>query len=174
MITQNGKRFDVPKANARFVYYRMSPPSPFKQIDTLQISSSKFGFTSNKLAYTSVYLNKKNKKLDHKKFPGLELWKECLLGNLSAWNEMKKYNIADVLALEEQYLAVRGWDSGVNVAMDTSGCRSCGGFSLVSRGYSYTTTGKYKKYQCKDCGSWSRGSVNLSPKSVRDDIKRKI
>lgn len=53
---------------------------------------------------------KKYKKLKHKKFPGHELWKECLKGNKEAWNEMRKYNIHDVLATEELYNVLKQWD----------------------------------------------------------------
>lgn len=31
----------------------------------------------------------KYKKLNHSKFPGMELWRECLKGNSEAWTEME-------------------------------------------------------------------------------------
>lgn len=174
VVTQNGKRFDVKKVNARFIQLGMKPPSPYKHIDALTIKSGVFGFTSNKLAYTTSILNEKHKKLTHKKFPGLELWKECLNGNKDAWNEMEKYNKADVLSLEEEYLKLRAWDTSVNFAGIEAGCRSCGSMSLQKRGTTITAAGTYQRFQCQDCGSWSRGSANLLNAETRKNIKRKI
>jgi hypothetical protein len=52
---------------------------------------------------TEIY-NKKYKKQSHKDFPGFSLWEECMRGNKKAWDSMKKYNIFDVLSLEELFV----------------------------------------------------------------------
>jgi len=49
VITQNGKKFDQKKLNARFILNGMQPPSSYKHIDTRQIAKRYFGFTSNNL-----------------------------------------------------------------------------------------------------------------------------
>ena len=49
------------------------------------IAKECFGFTSNKLEYMTDKLCKKYKKLKHGKYAGFELWKECLHGNMDAW-----------------------------------------------------------------------------------------
>lgn len=174
VLTQNGKNFDSKKVNARFIKHKMRPPSPYKHIDTLQIARKVAAFTSNKLAYTTQELNTKFKKLDHGKFPGLKMWIECLDGNLEAWNEMKRYNIHDVLALEEYYDSIKAWDSSVNVSLLGSGCRSCGSYKIQSRGFEITSAGKQQRYQCQDCGAWCKDSTNLLSKEERSKIKRKI
>ena len=51
VITQNGKKFDQKKLNARFIMHGMKPPNSYRHIDTLQIAKRVFGFTSNKLEY---------------------------------------------------------------------------------------------------------------------------
>lgn len=101
VITQNGKKFDQKKLNARFILNGFQPPSSYKHIDTLCIARKHFGFTSNKLSQLTDKLCKKYKKLSHNNFPGFELWQECIKGNIEAWNEMEKYNRQDVLSLEE-------------------------------------------------------------------------
>lgn len=173
VITQNGKAFDQKKVYARFLYHGMTPPSPSKHIDTKQIAKKHFGFTSNSLAYLAEKLGV-TKKSHHPKFPGLELWKECLLGNPAAWAEMQKYNIQDVLTLEGVYNKLRAWDTSVNITLNGTGCRSCGGFNLIARGYTYTTAGKRRRLQCTDCGSWTQSSKNLLSKEESSEIKRKI
>src|SRR5690606_1615082 len=104
LITQNGKNFDEKKLNTRFILNGLKPPSSYRHIDTIEIAKRHFGFSSNKLEYMTDRLCKKYKKSKHIKFPGFELWKECLKGNPAAWDEMEEYNIFDVLSLEELYI----------------------------------------------------------------------
>lgn len=173
VLTQNGKNFDSKKVNAKFIEYGMKPPAPYKHIDTLQISRKVFGFTSNKLAYTTDKLCSV-KKSEHKKYPGLELWKECLSGNLDAWKEMEKYNKRDVLALEELYTKLAPWDSSIDRSSKHNACRVCDSFNLQARGYATTAAGKYRRYQCQDCGGWMRGAENEMTKEERTGKLRKI
>ena len=117
VITQNGRSFDQKKLNARFVMNGFQPPSSYKHIDTKLIAQKHFGFTSTKLEYMTDKLCVKYKKLKHTKFPGFEMWKECLSGNIEAWKEMEKYNKHDVLALEELYTKMAPWDNTVNFSV---------------------------------------------------------
>lgn len=159
VVTQNGKSFDIKKLNARFVIHGMKPPSSFKHIDTRLLAKKHFGFTSNSLEYMSGKLNVKYKKLKHKRFPGFELWRECLRGNREAWVEMAKYNIHDVLALEELYTKIIPWDNSVNfnVYTDHPIC-TCGSKDFKLNGFMYSSTGRFQRYSCKQCGSEFRST----------------
>lgn len=176
VVTQNGKKFDQPKLFARFVINGMKPPSSFKHIDTRAIAKRQFAFTSNSLEYMSAKLCVKYKKLKHKKFPGFELWTECLKGNLAAWNEMEKYNKHDVLALEELWNKIRMWDNSVNfnlyTDLDDIHCQ-CGG-EYVRNGYCFTAVGKYQRYRCFDCGVEMRGRENLFGDRKKITLKTRI
>lgn len=170
VIAQNGKKFDMKKINARFMMLGLSPPSPVRVIDTVLEARKRFGFTSNKLEWLSTHLTCA-KKLRHKKFPGFELWKECLAGNQAAWNEMRKYNIADVIATEELYLKLRPWiDRHPNVAAyeesEDFACPKCGSKDIQFRGTAYTNLGSYKRVRCNGCYGWSRGRENLSKRKA--------
>ena len=81
----------------------------YEVITTLIIAKSTFGFTSNKLEYMTDALCSDTKKSKHSKFPGFELWKECLNGNMEAWEEMEAYNKDDVISLEELYKKLSPW-----------------------------------------------------------------
>lgn len=169
IITQNGKRFDEKKLNARFILNGMQPPAPYKHIDTKQIASRRFAFTSNKLEYMSEKLDLKHKKLKHGKFPGFELWRECLAGNQEAWKEMEVYNKHDVLALEELYKKLIPWDKfNSNTMRDglNNQCM-CGSTMFMKYGHVYTNAGKFQRYKCKGCGAPYRDKVN-----ELDEIKR--
>lgn len=173
VVTQNGKKFDMKKLNARFILNNMGPPSPYRQIDTLVIAKKNFGFTSNKLEYMTKKLCKKNKKSNHKKFSGFELWRECLAGNKAAWAEMKHYNVMDVLSLEELYHKLQPWDNSINFAVynETSEVQcNCGSIKLQKRGYNHSNAGKYQRYQCMECGKWLSGKQNLFSKQKRASL----
>ena len=165
VITQNGKKFDIRKINARFIGAGLGPYSPIRVIDTLVVARKHFGFTSNKLAWVSKILTDAPKS-DHKEFPGFELWKECLADNPKAWRVMKKYNKRDVISTEKYYLRLRPWISShpnLGAYFDGSehSCPACGSANTQKRGLSLTQQGRYQRYQCGECGSWSRGKQKL-------------
>jgi RNase_H superfamily len=175
VIGQNSKAFDIKKLNARFIMHGMQPPSSYRQIDTLSMAKKHFAFTSNKLEYMTDKLCVKYKKLQHGKFPGFSMWKACLAGNKDAWKEMEKYNKYDVLSLEELYNKLAAWDSTVNFAAyqdDLAHTCSCGHKEFRNKGYAYTSSGKFHRYQCFKCGKESRGKENLLTKEKRQAMRR--
>lgn len=178
VIAHNGIGFDVKKINARFILNGMQPPSSYKVIDTLNIAKNRFGFTSNRLAWLTDKLCVQYKKLDHGKFAGYDLWKECLKGNPEAWLEMQEYNINDVLSLEELYNILRPWDTkhpNINLYYDDTRTRCrCGSHDLIHNGFAYTNLSKFDRFRCTDCGAEVRGRVNLLPKEKRLTLKMNI
>lgn len=174
VITQNGIRFDTPKIKSRMIIKGFKPFSSFKQIDTLVIAKKTFGFTSNKLEYMTDKLCTKYKKSKHGKFAGFELWKECLAGNIEAWEEMEEYNKFDVLSLEELYMKLAPWfDKHPNFNLysnkNTFKC-NCGCGELVPDGYAYTQVSKFQRYKCTECGAEYRGRKNLFSKEKRESL----
>lgn len=102
VIAHNGKRFDIPKMNARFIIHDMYPPSFYKQIDTREIAARQFGFSSNKLDALAGYFN-----IEHKDDTDFELWKRCVEGHAPSLKYMEKYNRKDIVILEKIYLRLR-------------------------------------------------------------------
>lgn len=173
VITQNGKHFDQKKLNARFIIHGFQPPSSYKHIDTKQLASKHFGFTSNKLEYMTDKLCTKYKKLKHTKFPGHDLWVQCLANNIEAWEEMEKYNRHDVLALEELYTILIPWDTSINFNVyhdDEEHICKCGNREFAKNGFYYTSVSKFQKYKCKKCGAETRDRKNLFSKEKRDSL----
>lgn len=163
VVTQNGKAFDQKKLFARFALQGFKPPSSFKHIDTKALAKKHFAFTSNRLEYLTDKLCTRYKKLKVTKFPGFDLWRECLAGNAEAWAELKRYNTHDVLALEELYTKLAPWDSSNVLGQFQEGVPvcGCGSKKFQKRGYHVTVTGKFQKYQCQTCGAWTRDRENL-------------
>lgn len=174
LIAQNGKRFDMRKIKARLIMHGFPPPSPTKIEDTMLMARQVAAFTSNKLAWLSDYLSKV-KKSEHKEFPGFELWSECLAGNPKAWAAMKRYNIPDVLSMEQVYLNLRPWvNTHANITVyddhDELRCPVCGSNKVVEEGFTFTNVGKYQRYKCNGCGAWSRGRKTLNSIAKRRSL----
>lgn len=155
LITQNGKDFDSRKLNARFMLLGMKPPSPYRHLDTYLIARASGKFTSNKLEYLTEHLNVKYKKLSHSKYPGKSLWIECENGNMDAWEEMKKYNIHDVLSTEELYNILKAWapQNAPKPYVVATACRTCGG-KTQKRGMMWKSKTQVQRVQCTACGAW--------------------
>lgn len=176
VIAQNGKRFDVRKVNARLIAHGIKPPSPYRVIDTMLVAKKYFAFTSQKLAWTSQLLTDTPKD-KHKRFPGFELWAECLKDNPAAWAEMEKYNKRDVRATEKLYLKLRPWvenhpNLGVYEEAERPLCPKCGSDNVIKSGVriSVKQQGTYNRYVCRDCGGWSRGKVMQLPLGKRRSL----
>ena len=174
VVAHNGRRFDVPKIRGRSLVHDLDIPSPYKVIDTCAIARREFGFESNSLEYLATVLGCTPKK-KHKKFPGFELWLECLRKNPAAWAEMREYNIQDIITLEEIYLKMRPYDTRhPNVAVYEESeelmCVKCGSEDLHPRGWAHTNVGKYRRYRCSGCGGWNRGRFTEYPKDKKKSL----
>ena len=175
VIAQNGQRFDLKKIKARMVMHGFPPFSPVRVIDTLLIAKRVFGFTSNKLEWLADKLSVVKKRA-HRKFPGFELWVQCLAGNKAAHKEMRLYNIDDILSLEGVYLSLRPWaDTHPNIAAffpddGSMRCRVCASTDLIRRGFAYTNVSQYQRYCCASCGAWSRSRYTLNSKQQRNNL----
>ncbi len=153
VMTQNGIKFDWPKIQARLMLNKIDPPSHFQHIDLFKEFKS-VGFTSHSLDYMTDKFCVKYKKLHHSDFPGNVLWDECEKGNLAAWKSMEKYNIHDVLSLEELYMNTKQWLPRVTYKLSNpvKVCNTCGCKTFLSNGI---RPGKdvYRRQYCKQCGA---------------------
>lgn len=159
VIAHNGDKFDLRKANARFVAHGLTPPSPFKSVDTLKLARKYFQFDSNKLDDLGHYLGV-GRKLPH---TGKHLWFGCMRGEPRAWATMRKYNGQDVELLEQVYLKLRPWAANhpnLNHYTRADGCPVCQSHRIESKGYNVLATGKRQRLRCKECGhSFSIGKI---------------
>lgn len=155
IVAQNGDRFDIKVSNALFLRHGFKPPAPYKTVDTLKLAKKYFRFTRNNLDYLSQSLLGE-KKLETDK----SLWFKCMQKDKAAFKKMETYCIHDVLLLRKLYNKLKSWHTGHPnhnlYTGNTHTCPVCGG-KTQKRGYMYTRTGKYQRYQCTTCGAWSKG-----------------
>lgn len=164
VIAHNGNKFDIPKINTRFLLNNIPSPSPYRQIDTLDIVKKQFGFSSNSLDALSTFFG-----YDNKDPHDFMLWKSCLEGDEEALERLLKYNKKDVEILEKVYLKLRPWiknHPNVNVIAQEGICSHCGSNSVTElQGVYYNTQHyKYPVYRCNKCNALSRSKIRLSKK----------
>jgi hypothetical protein len=158
VVAHNARKFDNRVATARFIANNLTPPSPYKTVDTLQAARRYFRFGSNSLQdlCAKFHIGSKAEQTHGK------LWHKCLEGDMEAWEQMKHYCKQDTLLLEGLYYHLRPYISNhpsVTVDVAEEGCPKCGSKSLQYRGYSHTTVSSYRRFQCNDCGGWGRERV---------------
>lgn len=166
----NGDRFDVPTLNKEFLLQGWAPPSSNQSIDLLKTARQKFKFPSNKLDYVAQALGVGSKT----KHAGHQLWIDCLAGNKAAWEMMEEYNKNDVTLLEKVYNKLLPWiknHPNVSLYNGTSmACTHCGSSSLNKRGFYYTSTVKYQRYQCTSCGAWCKSKTGETVKEGMSNV----
>lgn len=156
IITYNGQGFDIPWIEGEFIYEGMSPTPPVTHIDLYRTIKQRTRHISGKLDYAVQRL------LGDRKVPhaGIKLWNGCAEGDPKAWATMKKYSKHDTALLVPLYQALRPWikqhPSAPVHGASPDGCVVCGSEYLRIRGSYKTKTGKYRRYQCQDCGKWQR------------------
>lgn len=158
VIGHNIRSFDIGTLNARFLYHGFTPPAPYKICDTLEILKKRFHLPSNSLEAASHYFGIKAK--DKQPFT---LWRDCMEGVPEAWNRLMTYCANDVTVVEQLYNKILPWaDQHPNLGLyEADGelikCPKCGSPNIVRHGIQRTMVNKYQRYECKDCGGWSRG-----------------
>lgn len=167
VVHYNGDKFDIPHLNREFLELGLEPPAPYASVDLLKAVKRKFRFPSNKLDYVVQKLNIGAKVSTG----GHELWLACMNGSDSAWTKMRKYNKHDVVVTETLYDRVLPWipaHPSVGLYEGFSDvCPACGGDHLTLQGFAYTSMGAYQRYQCGDCGKWSRSNKRVEGSNLR-------
>lgn len=169
LVHYNGNRFDEPHLRREMLTAGLAPPSPYRSLDLCNVVKRQFKFPSNKLAYVTSALGL-NTKLDT---GGFDLWIQCLAGDAKARKRMEKYNIQDVVILEELHDRILPYIQNhphYGLYSENPGsrvCSRCGSAKLQARGYQMTQVGKYRRYQCTACGGWSRGKKALDYVDIR-------
>ena len=174
IVGHNVAAFDTKHLNTGWRDLGLTPPSPFKCVDTLTQARRVFGDESKQLvALTSrLGIATKTDKYDS------AVAKAALAGDKKAQRKLAAYNKGDIIASEELYLRILPWIQGhpnvnlYSVDEDTENCPKCNvPNTLQRRGYAYTPLGKYAQFACMTdkggCGSWMRGTKALALVDVR-------
>lgn len=150
LMGHNVDRFDIRKANARFIYHGLDPIETWKTVDTLKVARSRFAFSGNSLDSLCEFLGLGNKLYHHS-----DLWYRCYEGDMKAWSLMKRYNAQDVLLTEKLYLRLRPWirnHPNLNLLTGEELCPACQSARCIKNGTYLMLSGMVmQKYQCLEC-----------------------
>ena len=156
VVGWNSARFDTRWLHAEFQRMGLSRPSPYTNVDLMRIQKRDAFMLSNKLESRRLWLGEEGK-LDT---GGFGLWKAVLDGDRESRRKMEEYNRLDVEITEQEFDRMRagGWVRGLpNLAIQGGHCcPNCGSEKLQARGWQNTKTRRYRRYQCRECGSWSQ------------------
>jgi DNA polymerase elongation subunit (family B) len=155
VIGQNSDSFDIKHLNARFAFYGMTPPRPYKTVDTLKKLRQAFNLPSNKLDFVCNYFGIGGKLPN----TGKDLWLGCMGGNMDDWKMMKKYNAHDVELTQKLYTMLMPWGKqpNLNILSDRMACTRCQSEHLIKHGHERDLSGKiYQRLKCMNCGAWNR------------------
>lgn len=154
VLTHNGKKFDIKKFNSRCLYHKITPPSDFKQIDTLQLFRSNFAEDSNKLQEIASKYGL-GSKVVHNGFP---LWKAVMAGDEASWKVMEKYNKRDVDLTVATYGLIKEWIQRKKPVYDREPCPFCKSTNTQKRGVRINQKGKFQSLSCRDCSKYWQGA----------------
>jgi len=171
VVGYNSDNFDVRWMNEQFLSNNIELPSPFAKVDLYKLNKKHLYTPSGKLDYLSFDL------LGENKLPtNFSLWLHCIDPDVDpklkadAWKRMKMYAMRDSALLEPLFDIFRPFISSLNYGLYSGKqfvCTHCGSSNLNARGFAFTTAGKYQRYVCKDCGSWSKDPKRIETTSLR-------
>lgn len=166
VVGWNSDKFDLRWANRVFLEQDKSPPSPYVKVDLMKSVKRQILLPSNKLDFVSRWLGLGGKL----RTGGFDLWADVMADDPKAHSKMRRYNIRDTRLTEQVFnrLQSKGWIKGLPNAAIMGGhvCSHCGSEKLQARGFHLTKTRRYKRWQCRDCGGWSK-TVASEPGSAK-------
>lgn len=173
IVGHNVASFDTRHLNTGWRDLGLTPPSPYKTVDTLRQAQRVFGDESKQLVALTKRLGiaTKTDKYD------VTTARAAVAGDKKAQRKLAAYNKGDIIASEELYLKLRPWMSGhphhaLYNLDDSTCCGKCGRTdTLMPRGFAYTPLGKFQQFVCAPhkggCGGWSRGKKSVARIDVR-------
>lgn len=169
VVHYNGMSFDIPWMNTEFAKLKLTPPSPYKQIDLYRVVRKNFKLPSYKLEYVAHHFLGIGEKVSHE---GHALWTKVRAGDPKAQKDMEKYCKQDVKLLPRLYTRLLPWitnhpNHNLYTGQLEDVCPNCGGNSLLREGFERLQAGVYQRYSCKGCGRWSRGRQRLDGTDIQ-------
>lgn len=161
VVGHNIVGFDLPKLNTEFRDIGLTPPRPYKVIDTLKETRKHFGDESKTLdaLNTRIGISAKTDRYD------VEIARAAVEGDKVAQATLRAYNEGDIVASTDLLLSLLPWMRiGVHINMwgdgETHTCAHCNSEDIVRSGETQANIYRYELYTCKNCGGHTKGVLS--------------
>ena len=168
------KKYDLPFVQSRLIKHHLPIlPHNFPHIDGWMTAKYRLKLPSNRLATVQDFLG-----VEHSKTKiDPDSWLLAMSGDKEAMEVILHHNKLDIEVLREVYDRIKPLITDhphrglVGPAVE---CGICASSRMQRRGFHLTRTRKYQRYQCQECGAWTRGTkpVMIVSNMVKDS-KRK-
>lgn len=146
----NNQKFDNRVMLGRALIHHLPPVAMPQSVDVMKAYRKLAAFDSYKLDDVSEMMGH-----GRKLHTNIDLWYDCVMGDLKAQKEMVKYNKRDVEVTELDYIDVmphiRNHPHYALKEGQPDGCRICGHTEFMFNGWEYTRTNKYRRFRCANC-----------------------
>jgi uncharacterized protein YprB with RNaseH-like and TPR domain len=156
VITHNGIRFDWKFLQSRLLINKLPVLPKIAHIDTCNVAKSNLFFFNNRLNTLARALTAETK-LEN---GGQDLWTRVAERDTKACKLMSDYCKQDVVTLEAVFEVLKPFIKNLpnRNLFDGTGesCPTCGSHKLQKRGFILSKAKRTQRFQCQDCGSWSK------------------
>lgn len=178
IIGHNMANFDWKKFMARVTFHKLPAISKPKIIDTWQMAKAIGEYSSNSLEYLTKYHGLPTKAGNR----GNDMWndviKYILSGDLKNAEKVIKevvvYCGPDVTACEALYYfflpyAPQRFNINSNLFRGDGieCCPKCSSTEFTARGFAYTITSKFQRFQCSECHGWFQSGKSVKRIKMR-------
>lgn len=168
VVGHNVANFDLKKLNSEFRDIGLTPPRPYKIIDTLKEARKHFGDESKTLDALNkrIGIAAKTDKYD------ADIAKAAVEGDRIAQATIRAYNEGDIIASESLFLTILPWIKfGPHINMNSSetlvSCSHCNSSKISLSGETMANIYRYKLYTCDDCGGHSKGGLSSRGSKIK-------
>lgn len=157
------EKHDLNKIRGKVTKYDIEPlPPSIRSIDTLTIIKRDLGYD-----YNGMEALCKDWDIPVGKKIGMANWHKVLKGDVAALKLLQEYNKADIISTEAIFEKIKPHVRRLPRLVDGPGfqCPVCGSEDLQKRGFHRTQVSTFQRWQCKNCGRYSR-SKSLAEKRL--------
>jgi len=173
VVTQNGKKFDIPVINTRLAKHGLPPvPKNLPHIDTRNVFRANYAAYDNKLDTIAKTFGC-DTKIEN---GGWQLWMDMYEKKKKSMDLMSKYCKQDVNVLEQVFNKLLPCIKGLpNYNLFTTDekpvCPNCGSQKMHVKDKRTLRTGVFQRYTCQSCGAVNRDRkpiTKITPSIVKD------
>jgi DNA polymerase elongation subunit (family B) len=162
VVSFYGKKFDIKHIDARLIHHGLPALPNYKgnHIDIHQVVKSRLKMSHKRLNDVAKFVGCEAK-IDT---GGYSLWDAVFKGTKKAQKKMSDYCAQDVDVLDQVFDKLKGICPNLPTNWLYDGldnelrCPHCGSYHFESKGWRTTKTGKYRRYICKECGTYFHGN----------------